>query len=824
MEGTRIHTVHSGGKWGAYFNAHGARIAGANRGAIWFRKGPNVWRYNVATKTVDVCTSPMTHGVLSRGGRAALADDGRFAVSDRAANYLWTPGKGWSRLPQPAGNHNAHFLAFDAKGGLWATTSNAAFAWEEGAWAPFRRIPRNGGVYAVGGGWLFWKYYDRGKKGPPYTWFDRTFENHTEYPEALKQYRFMRQWYRFGPSGVGLFITVPKGKGWGDYIYVLYRVTAKSFVKLIEGYHVGLDLATGEAFRCEPNAELTRVAVLTAEGKRLTAFPLPTGFDRKRNFLLRDANGHYWFGHRRWDGRAWQAVMPSNAFDFTESLRAAIAAGRLRLDEKQGTWIDAWKGIPHYVCAYDAKTRIGWLERDPYQYREPAVYDRIHFAPDGSRKRLETVTIDPKRHSWAAPRFQDTAGNWWFGSRWRWDGKKAHCYDDAHGATAIVQGPKASVWRYHANRVWKKFDPRTNRFQAAAPYDEFAFTFGTKTLSVVGRPRDKWEDGNTHPGRIFVKGAAGKWQPMGNPFVGEQPISRGNVVRRVVFRGYPSRAIRGTRMLVSSFMGVFEHDCKSGRWAYLLPYWNQWAFFDEKGRRVMVSNDSIGQIFVYEGEPLDISSPLARAGEKQLIETMERLLKEMDADLWPMRETATKAMTNLIRKRAKTVRPFLAGRLRKGGLPLEVRHRIQVVLEDGQPASGADVVGSYRQMLWRSRVGNSLFERMRRPMTATFRGGYVIRPGMRYDSARAIFHAAGAKYSAAVHNNHHGDPSYKGYLLPGNTMVYLRLRDRDGRKQIRSMGIGVPGGGFDKTWPWEHKKNNSLEKLHLKPNVATLSD
>jgi len=375
---------------------------------------------------------------------------------------------------------------------------------------------------------------------------------------------------------------------------------------------------------------------------------------------------------------------------------------------------------------------------------------------------------------------------------------------------------------YHTTRVWKKFDPRTNRFQAAAPYDEFAFTFGTKTLSIVGRPRDKWWESHSDLGRIFVKSAAGQWQPMGNPFVGEQYISRGNTFGRVIFYGYPGRVIRGTRMLVSCYMGVFEHDRKSGRWAYLLPYSNQWAFFDEKGRRVMVSDGSIGRILVYEGEPFDMNP--VRAGEEELTKTMERLMKEMDGDSWLARDAATKAMTNLIRKRAKTVRPFLGDRLRKGGLSLEVQGRIQIVLEDGQPASGAGVVGANRQLLWRSRVGNSLFERMRRPMTATFPGGYVIRPGMRYDSARSIFHAAGAKYSSAVHNKHYPDLSYKGYLLPDNTMVYLRLHDRDGQKHIRSMGIGVPGGGYDKGWPWDDKKKNSLGKLHLKPNVATLSD
>ena len=822
IEGVETHTGYGGGKWRSYFNAHGAWIRDANRSAIWFQKGTNVWRYNVATKTVDVCTSPMKHAMLYWGGTTALADDGRFALGARAGNYLWTPGKGWSILPLAAGKDS--ILGFDGKGRLWAITQGA-FVWKKGAWTPSLWIPRSGKAYPVGGDWVLRNYNIQGRKGPPYTWFGRKYEARRKYPEARKQYRPMRPHYRIGGATVGLFINTPKGKGWEDNIFVLCRVTPKTFVKLIMGPHVGLDLATGEAFRCEPNADLTRGVVLTAEAKEVTAFPLPPGFDRKRNFLLRDANGHYWLGHRRWDGRAWQAVMPSNAFDFLGRASRAIAAGRLRFDEKQRAWIDAWKGIPHSVWAYEAKTRIGWLKRNPRQHREPPVWDRIHFAPNGSRKLLESVTIGPTVNDRLGPHFQDAAGNWWFGPHWRWDGKKVHSYDSGWGgsenlklrAPAIVQGPKGSVWMFQATGAWKKFDPRTNSFQPAAPYDEFAFTLGSKTLSIVGRP-----DSNNDLGRIFVKGTGGNWQAIPNPFLGEQRIWRRNTIGRIVFHGYPPRGIRGTRMLVSCYMGVFEHDCKSGRWAYLLPYSDRWAFFDEKGRRVMVSDGLPGQILVYEGEAFDMKP--ARAGKDELTKTMERLLKEMDADSWPVRQTATEAMTNLIRKRTKTVDRFLADRLRKGGLSLEARRRIQTVLEDGQPGSGAHGSGVTPYLLWRWRVGNSLFERMRRPMTATFPGGYVIRTGMRYELAGSIFHAAGAEFSSAIDKRHHPDLSYKGYLLPDYTMVYLRIQDRDGRKHIQSMGIGLPGQGYDKNWPWNDKKKNSLGKLHLKPNVATMSD
>ena len=123
VEGTLLSTIRSGGQWRLYFNAARAEVCGANRDAIWLKKHSNVWRYNVARQAVDAQASLLTHTSLDAFPRATLAEDGRLALSGRAAGSLWSPKDGWSRLPQPAGNANTYVPAFDGTGTLWAVAA-----------------------------------------------------------------------------------------------------------------------------------------------------------------------------------------------------------------------------------------------------------------------------------------------------------------------------------------------------------------------------------------------------------------------------------------------------------------------------------------------------------------------------------------------------------------------------------------------------------------------------------------------------------------------------------------------------------------------------
>jgi hypothetical protein len=123
-------------------------------------------------------------------------------------------------------------------------------------------------------------------------------------------------------------------------------------------------------------------------------------------------------------------------------------------------------------------------------------------------------------------------------------------------------------------------------------------------------------------------------------------------------------------------------------------------------------------------------------------------------------------------------------------------------------------------MLWRAKVGNSLLERMSRPVVPAFPGGYVIQPGMRAETARSMFHAVGARHSSEIHNSHYPNLTYQGYLLPDNTMVYLRL-DKNAGGKIVSIGVGAHAAGCDSQWPWDDESKNSTRKLELKPNTST---
>jgi hypothetical protein len=119
-------------------------------------------------------------------------------------------------------------------------------------------------------------------------------------------------------------------------------------------------------------------------------------------------------------------------------------------------------------------------------------------------------------------------------------------------------------------------------------------------------------------------------------------------------------------------------------------------------------------------------------------------------------------------------------------------------------------------------LGNSLLERMHPPMAPSVR--YVVEPGMDYEHARAVFAAAGAAYSSDIHNAHHGDLSYQGYLLPDNTMVYLRVENTYGTGKVVSIGLGEAGKGLDRNWDWGDEKKNSLKNLELKPYRTRMPD
>lgn len=808
IEGSMTCTTRDPGHWSVFVNAAGARILQANKDSIWFLMGEGLCRYNVETRAIDVQTSILTHCAIRGGsGPTALAADGRFVISGYSDSYLWTPDKGWSRLPQTP-EQNPPAMGFDSAGRLWAFGFGRAYQWDKDCWGQSVPGPKwNYFLFPCGDGWFYSNY----------AWIPVSLDQ--KKAVVLPQTSAMVvQRYKAGDKVLALAQT---GKGQS-----LCLVTPKDMQMLVEGPMLGLDLATGDVFKCTASEDSSTITVLTPDGTRLTDFPTPPNAQGGWFCLLRDANGHYWSGNLRWDGKKWEPIMPPGAFYFPGGVKEAILAGRLCYDEGRKTWIDAWPQVPAAVAAYDLKTRRGWLRKNPNEYSKPAIWEQFEFAQDGSKKLLQTVTIEPSRSIPPAPTFEDSKGNWWFGSDRRWDGKNFHLYDDGSAARTVSsyeQGnpflflsTKGTIWMCQVRHTWKRYDRDADAFVEDSPFGEYATTVGEKTFAAIGRQAD-YQD-SAPCGIVYAKGTAG-WERFTSPFADTEP---GHTWRfgSANFWASLTRGARDNRMLLSTGEGVLEWDVKADRWAYLTPYSGDVAIFDEKGRVVCAGMD---RIIMYEGDPFEKGKP--SGGDLQA--RMDQLLNEMDDNSWRIRQLATADMSNLFRKNPAVVRKYLSAKLADAKPSLEVEARVKTVLDEQLPAGAASWTSPQAAKLkWRSKVGNSILERASRPMVAAFPDGYVIKPGMRYELAQSILDAAGAKYSSEVHNAHYPDYSYKGYLLPDGSMVYLRLdckptADFNAPIKILSIGLGVHGAGNDPNWPWTDQSKNSLPSLELKPNYST---
>ncbi len=814
IEGTRTDTARSAGHWRAWFNASDARVVCANADAMWFEKGGNVWRYNTRQQKVDVWTSVLTHPDLNDFMLyGAISTDGRFAVSCRAAIFLWD-GKVWTRLPMPEGNANSHHLAFDSEGQLWANSGYKAFRWDGVQWGSGFKIPKNTGTWAQGDGWFMWNNFGQGKEWKTFSFFDRRFAVSTEYPAEAERLGMLHGAYQVGGKLMGIF------GGWGRPGQVC-EIRGNDVVPLATGRHVILDLSAGEAMIFDPNAE----QVTKPDGTKIVAMPTPPGLLKGNGSLFRDAHGHFWMGPWRHDGNSWKQMLPPHAFKFEGDMLAAMESGRLVFDETMDTWVDARPEIPINVVGYDAARRTGWLQRNALTTQAPAVWDQFQFAADGSRKLLRKIEAGPKDKTFPTVAFETSDGQVWLGGDFRWDGNVMHDYDNGHrgvrsqkeGMARLVKDANGAVWMYHTDRSWRKFNPAKDAFEPAEPFDSFAFKFGQTDMAIVGLPVDRSWDWCSHLGMIYRKGTAG-WEPLLNPFIGDEYVTRGQEFGKAPLLGVGGKCVWKSRMLVSCYLGVFEWDSQSDRWAYLAPQKCPWAFYDAAGRRVIVMGRA-GHILRYEGDPF---AQVAASGPARNLEArILQLLKGMDDDAWPVREEATREAINLIRKDAKEVAAILRQPKLTRTFSAELAARVELVLKE-TPAVD-DMSGHEGKQLAVDRtVGNSLLERMYPPMPAV--ADYVIKVGASYEPAKSAFVAAGAKHSSEVHNGHYPDLSYQGFLLPDNTMVYIRVENKDGSGKILSLGLGAAGKGNQADWPWDDAEKNSLKTLELKPYSSRILD
>jgi len=816
VEGTRTHTARGGGVWRCWSNAAGASVLGANAKAIWFSRQSTLWRYNVETKRVDVWTSPLTHPELDYYVRGCLADDGRLALSCRRAILLWD-GKDWSRLPQPRGDNNVQHLAFDGDGGLWANSGYRACRWKGNRWARSLKLRQNGVFWPLGRKWLMWNNYGQGKAGKTYTIWNAALTESQELDPAWEEFRFTGQIYRTGKVSMGVF----RAQGQWDGPRILCEVTENGLVEKARGDYVCLDLTRGQAFGVKlPTQTGQRVLIHKDDGTVVAELPaIPKALLKSSHgVLLRDANGDYWRAHWRCDGKSWAPVLPPHGLEYVGSMRDAIRQGRLRYDPKAATWSDAWPEIPVDVRGYERRTRTGWVVRKG-KVSEPTVWERFHFAADGTRTRLSTIKARRQLNQGLGFRFE-LGNDVWLNGAYRWDGHELHYYEDGwdghasptHGTPLILASPKGNVWMYHTKRNWLRYDPAEDRFRSAMPFEEFLFEAGGRKLAIVGWPHDRGSGAD--PGIIYYP-ENNLWRRLPYPFVAADDPAIGRSFGQCPIYAVPARSVHNGRMLMNALGGVFEWDLQTNQYAYLAApqIGDCWALFDGD-RRLLVSDNAI---LMYEGEPFAAASQPSAELEAKLAP----LVKAMDAESWRQRETATQEAINLIRRNPTEVSAILERQDWARTYSLEVRCRVGIVLRERPGGGGggsweADRVGLAR------RLGNSLLERMHPPRAATIR--YVIEPGMDLEHAKSVFTAAGARPSSEIANANHlsgATPLRRGYLLPDNTMVYILLEGNDETAKIASLGLGEVGKGNDPNWDWNDAKRNSVKSLELKPHTLS---
>lgn len=831
--GSKTSTAAPNGKWHEYFNAHDAAVVAANADALWFRKGEYVWRYNVQARKVDVWTSafaqPDLHG---NGANGAVADDGRFAVGNRAAIYLWSPKDGWTRLPLPSAKALESFLSFGPDGNLWAFeiqgSDETAFQFKDGLWQNGITQPERKAFFHVDDGWLM---VNNSGRGPLTRWVNEKFEVNNGI--ELQSPGYPHNFYRLAGQAFGIF-----SQTGSKSTLAVSRIGKEKNEKLVEANFVGLDLAHGQAFTVEPGETGQTAAIHDADGKQVAELPLPPNFDSKQGGFLRDGNGDYWYGHWRWSGKVWQPIMPPQGFDFPGLVKDGLRSGRLVYDAKGDTWVDAWPGLPAGVEGYDPKGRTGWLLDKPVKYPD-YHWTHYRFAPDGSRTVLEEVKIKASQHSWAATVLADAHGHFWFGTRWRWDGKKLAEFDDGWqghksaelGVPEIFLSSQGTVRRYVTNRSWERFDDAKAAFVADEPFDESAFSVAGRNFSAAGLPQDRPMDWNSDLGLVQLKDKSGHWVPLETPLAAlvEFIQRRGNQGGKPAnYYGWPGRLAHGDRLLLESTAGVFEWDVRRDKWAYLLPWQDYWAGFDAAGRRLMVSNSifSSGQILIYDGEPF-AETAVRVAGAVQ--DNLGALLKRMDDPSERVRDAATAELKTRFARQPVKIGEFLKTKLADPDLPPEVSYRLGLMLQDPPKAAGEvprpKDLGELKVAADRE-IGNSLFDRMTQHQKPKFPGGYVLKVGMRSELALEILSSVGCISEPAKQFAEEKPIPNFGYglrcLMPDNTMIYLSVVLDAGQPVILSIGRGETGQGDDPKWSWYNADRNGLKELDLSPPTGTI--
>ncbi|MFB3892824.1 MAG: hypothetical protein ACE15C_12455 [Phycisphaerae bacterium] len=663
------------GRWYCYLKCDDPAIVAFDRESIWFCQGAALWRHDVKAQTTRQ-TSPLDGvNLLPEANRGVLSPDGKFALPNGNHPVLWD-GKAWKALPDLPDNATIQGLGFDGRNVLWAFSQKEAFRWE-GAWRAGGKSPSHAMDARMGGSWMF---YD-GSLGPrPHGDFFasddlRDFRTHPA-PATEPMWRFLN----VGEELYGAFYK-PAGSTFGTGKSIIRRITAKEMTDKVEADAAGVDV-TGKGFlklSIVENRDDGRLCqVVPPDGDKPPPLVLPYGTWNSRPLLLRDANGHIWVHNRRWDGRAWMAIMPPCPFPW-RSTSLAFAALDPATAQLLATGVDdSLLGN----ASFDLRTRTAWV----FARKDAGGTMRfVRFDKDG---RTVLKSIDVREAPLADP-FKDRDGRWWWTSRmavYRLDADGQLKTYPAGPDSSLAQdislpslslGLRGNVWLWHGSRFWARYGAREDMFIRDAPQEDFSFQLGRLTLAALPAAGDE------RAGRLWRKGEDG-WEPLANPF------GQGDVLAT-------SRCVRAGRLLVTCWQGAFEYDAATGDWTCLHDGRDLIAGFDAAGRRILCTPDATGIVYVFDGDPFTALPGQDPAVAKRFAE----LLKLMDDPDWQVRVKATQEVKDMGDKAATLIKSAL----RRDDLPAEVRSRLEPLLK-GMGAEG----GAAR---------TNLFSRMHPPLKAT---------------------------------------------------------------------------------------------------------
>ena len=661
------------GRWHYWTRCDRGYVVAHETGGLWFKADKLLWRYDLKTGKVR-SLSPLHDISAITGPNALVPGNDCASVSPLIfAGRVFLPGKGWTEVPPVRGTLGLNRSLLDPNGNLVlkgfipgrpVPVYRYARNWQVGVTLPYCR-----GLLPLADGYLLYGTGPGGQGMPIFC----DLQGKPKPATPIGRASFFRRTYRVGDKTYAVFL-----KGMDIEQQILYDVTSGRLVEKARADTVGPDLA-GKGFlsgtKTPRRAYYQKVKITLPDGSTIES-PLLPNMSRPR--LCRDANGHVWLNAYRWNGKRWDLVVPREHHFPPRNTRAAIFPRLVRLDDKGQAWIEKSKasGLSPHVFAFDSASKTGWtLER----FDKLPFMLHLHRFADGKRKTLVTL---PTRSGYRPDFIRDAQGQWWWmgynrataarsisGPRYRGvvrlSGLDAHFYPTTRFQSGfpgfLFYGASKRIWLCDGSG-WSFWDPSGDKFVPGEPWKEFAFPFGSWTLSLVasrGDLRPLPASGQQQEVSSLRRKKGDSWVPLADPF------GRGELLGT-------TGMIWKDRMLVRSRnAGVLEYDATGDRWVLLHSWGRSYdVFFDPAGRRMMASFD---HILSYDGDPF--APPVAAAKE---IAKFRKLLKQMDDRIWRVREQATQEMKKVAPRHAERLRAALRGMQ----ISEEVRARIKWVLRE----------------------------------------------------------------------------------------------------------------------------------------------